>query len=91
MVLKLAVWLRASGYFKVANFIFLVVGHTKKAANCLFCSLKNEYHRQNIFTKEDLIDRLNQSELVMVIPTGSGDFWDYNSLLNDMYRDLSGQ
>ncbi len=41
---------------------------------------------------EFLIDRLNQSEeSATVIPTGSGDFWDYNFLLNDMYRDLSGQ
>ena len=90
-VLKLVVWLRASGYFKVVNFIFLVVGHTKNAADRLFNSLKNEYRKQNIFTMEDLIDRLNQSESVTVIPTKSGDFWDYDFLLKDMYRDLSGQ
>ena len=40
---------------------------------------------------EDLFDRLNQSESVTVIQTGSGNFWDYDSLMNDMYRDLSGQ
>jgi hypothetical protein len=57
----------------------------------VFNSLKNEYQKQNIFTMEDLIDRLNQLESVTVIPTGSGDFWDYDSLLYDMYRDLLGQ
>jgi hypothetical protein len=40
---------------------------------------------------EDFIDRLNQSELVTVIPTGSCNFWDYDSLLNNMCRDLSDQ
>ena len=41
-VLKLAVWLMAMGYFKSLQFIFLVVGHTKNAANCLFNSLKRD-------------------------------------------------
>ena len=32
-VLKLTMWLKAMDYFKRVNFIFLVVGHTKNAAN----------------------------------------------------------
>ena len=55
--------------FQIVNFMFLVVGHAKNAADRLFNSLKNEYRKQNIFTMEDLIDRLNQSDLVTVIPT----------------------
>ena len=73
-VLKLAVWLRAAGYFKFVNFIFLVVWHTQNTADWLFHSLKHDYPKQNIFRMEDLIDRLNQLELVTVIPTGSGNF-----------------
>jgi len=37
-VLKLAAWLMAMWYFKSVQFIFLVVGHTKNAADCLFNS-----------------------------------------------------
>ena len=29
--------------FKLVNFIFLIVGHTKNAADCLFNSLKTNY------------------------------------------------
>ncbi len=42
-VLKLALWLDKMGYCKQVNFVFLIVGHTKNACNCLFNSLKHEY------------------------------------------------
>ena len=35
-VLKLAMFLKAVGYFKSVNFIFLIVGYTKNATDCLF-------------------------------------------------------
>ena len=49
-VLKLAAWLKQMGYFKKVNFVFLVVGHTKNAADSSFNSLKVEYRRENIYT-----------------------------------------
>jgi hypothetical protein len=39
----------------------------------------------------DLIERLNVLESVTVVSTVPDDFSDYDALLNDMYRDLSGQ
>ena len=90
-VLKLAVWLKAAGYFKIVNFLFLFVGHTKNSAYCLFNSLKHEYHLQNIFTMEALVKKLNASESVTVVPIEPDVYFYYYSLLNDMYRDLSGQ
>jgi hypothetical protein len=42
-VLRLAGWLNAMKYFDTVNFIFLVVGHTKNAADRLFNLLKSEY------------------------------------------------
>jgi hypothetical protein len=42
----MATWMMAMNYFKDVNFIFLVVGHTKNAADCLFNSLKDEYRQQ---------------------------------------------
>ncbi len=41
--LKLTLWLKEMGYFKQVNFVFLIVGHTKIACDCLFNSLKHEY------------------------------------------------
>ncbi len=40
-VLKLAMWLKEMGYFMRVNFVFLIVGHTKNACDCLFNSLKH--------------------------------------------------
>jgi folylpolyglutamate synthase/dihydropteroate synthase len=73
-VLKLAAWLKAMGYFRRVNFIFLVVGHTKNAADRLFNSLKHEYRKQDIFTMEVLIRKLSASDCVTVIPTVPDDF-----------------
>jgi hypothetical protein len=39
-VLKMVVWIKQMGHFKNVNFVFLVVGHTKNAADSLFNSLK---------------------------------------------------
>jgi hypothetical protein len=40
MVLKQAAWLKATGYYKTVNFIYLIVGHTKNAADHLFYSFE---------------------------------------------------
>jgi hypothetical protein len=59
-VLKLVAWLMAMGYFKSVQFIFLVVGHTKNAADRLFNSLKHEYLNQNLFMFDELVRALDQ-------------------------------
>jgi hypothetical protein len=48
------------GYFKSVQFIFLVVGHTKNAADRLFNSLKHEYLNQNLFMFDELVRALDQ-------------------------------
>ena len=90
-VLKLAAWLKAMGYFKRVNFIFLIVGHTKNAADRLFNSLKHEYRKENLFTMEMLVDSLSKSDSVTVLPTEPGDFFDYDKLFKGLFRDLSGR
>ena len=88
-VLKLAAWLKNAGYFANVNFIFLIVGHTKNAADRLFNSLKTEYRAKNIYTMEGLIEALDASDCVSVIPTVSEDFFDYDALFKDLYRNLT--
>jgi hypothetical protein len=90
-VLKLAAWLMAMGYFKSVQFIYLVVRHTKNAADHLFNSLKHEYRKQNLFTFDELARALDQSATVTVHRTVANDFFDYDKLLDGMYRKLTGQ
>ena len=51
-MLKLMVFLDEWGYFKDVWFVFLVVGHTKNAADRLFNLLKKFYRKKNIYTVE---------------------------------------
>jgi folylpolyglutamate synthase/dihydropteroate synthase len=45
--------------YGTCNMIFLVAGHTKNAADCLFNLLKKEYRQNNIYNMSMLIDKLN--------------------------------
>jgi len=89
-VLKLPAWLMEMNYFKEVNFTFLIVGHTKNAADCLFNSLKTQYRLQNLFMFKDLLEALNRSQMVTVHPASPEDFLDYNKLMNYLYRPLAG-
>ena len=82
---------QSNGVFLSVNFIFLIVGHTKHAADRLFNSLKVEFRKQNVFTVECFVDVLNTSESVSVISTLPDDFFDYDKLFKDMYTELSGK
>ncbi len=89
-VLKLPAWLMAMRYFKEIHFIFLVVGHTKNAADRLFISLKQDYWKQNLFTFDKLVRTLDKSLLLTIHPTLAEDFLDYSKLLDGLYRPLTG-
>ena len=54
------------GYFKLVEFVFLVVGHTKNACHLLFNSLKREYPVSNIWTFNELFTLLGRSYKVEV-------------------------
>jgi len=89
-VLKLPAWLVQCGYFLEVNFIFLVVGHTKNAADRLFNLLKKDYRKKNIYTFNELIENLSASSSVTVYPAEAADFLPYNKLLGRLYKDLTG-
>ena len=77
------------GYFRLINFIFLVVSHTKNAADRLFNSMKKEYWKHNIFTFEDLVSKLEQSDSVTIHEPIANDFVDYDKLLDGIYKKLA--
>jgi len=87
-VLKLMVWLCEMGYFKCVNFNFLIVGHTKNAADHLFNALKFQYCKENIFTMEDLLSILNVSPSVTVHEASADDFFVYDKLFSLYYVDF---
>ncbi len=66
--------LMAMGYFKEIHFIFLVVGHTKNAADHLFNSLKQEYWKQNLFIFDKLVQTFDKSPSLTIHPTIAKDF-----------------
>ena len=90
-VLKLMVWHGEMGYFKCVNFNFLIVGHTKNAADHLFNALKFQYRKENIFTMEDLLSILNVSPLVTVHEASADDFFDYDKLFSLYYVDFQSK
>jgi hypothetical protein len=87
-VLRLATWLMAMNYFKEVNFIFLVVGHTQNAADRLFNTLKTKYHKQNLFTFQELVESLNRSDRVMVHTATPEYFLNYEKLLSTLFWPL---
>jgi hypothetical protein len=89
-VLKLPAWLMAMGYFKEIHFIFLMVGHTKNAADRLFNLLKQEYWKQNLFTFGKLVRTLDKSLSLTIHPTVAKDFLIYFKILDSLYRLLMG-
>ena len=90
MVLRLVPYLVEMGYFKKVNFIFLVVGHTKNAADRLFNALKQIYRQTNIGTMEKLYRILDQSKKVTVHRTTEENFLDIDAFLGLFYSDLAG-
>ena len=88
-VLKMLVLLTELGYFKKVNFIFLVVGHTKNAADHLFNALKVEYRKKNLFTMEALVECLNVSDSITAHTPIEADFLDYDTFLNRYYSEFA--
>jgi hypothetical protein len=89
-VLKLPAWLMAMEYFKEVHFVFLMVGHTKNAADRLFNLLKQEYQKQNLFMFDELVQTLDKLLLLTIHPTVAEDFLNYSKLLDSLYRLLTG-
>ena len=87
-VLKLLLWLAEMKYFKKVNFVFLIVGHTKNAADRLFNALKIDYRQQNIYTVKQLFEVLSRSKYVTIVPTEEEDFKDWSAYLNLFYSNF---
>jgi hypothetical protein len=86
-VLWLVPYLVEKGYFHSVNFIFLVMGHTKNAADRRFNNLKKVYRASNIYSMEMLLEVCGRSPLVTVCRVEDGDFKeDYESFFQLFYE-----
>ncbi len=89
--MRLVAWLAQLGHFHEVNFIFLIVGHTKNAADHLFNSLKVRYRKKNLYTFDQLAEVLSLSHTITVHPTVAEDFLDYGKFFDVFYKKLAGQ
>ena len=88
-VLRLLVWLTEMGYFKKVNFVFLIVGHTKNAADRIFNLLKLDYRSSNLYTMQQLMNALGRSKYVTIHNAVVGDFHDWGEYLKLFYSKFS--
>lgn len=89
-VLRLAAYLVESGYFKEVEIVFLVVGHTKNACDCLFNSLKFGYRNKNVWSFSELLEVLDESYKVKVHKTNHTHFKQWGKHLDEYYKKIVG-
>jgi hypothetical protein len=71
-VLRLAPYLQEKEYFEEVNFIFLVIGHTKNVADCLFNTLKQLYRKRNVFTMGMLLQAMTHEQVMAYVVNLAG-------------------
>ena len=89
MLLRLSAYLVESNYFKTVNFIFYVVGHTKNPADRLFNLAKSKIRQQNVYTMEQFLNYMNESDYVTAKEVFPHHFYEWNPFLDRLYKDLS--
>ena len=85
MVIRSAAMCVEMGCSKQMNLIFLVKGHTKNSCDCHFNLLKSDWRKKDIFTMEDTLKNLDESEYVEVI-NAAGCFFDWDEVFDKHYR-----
>jgi hypothetical protein len=85
-VLRLATLFVELHYYRHINLIFLVLGHTKNAADCLFNLLKKTFRKSQVFTMEQLQKVLDSNEYVECKKVGKEDFRNYGKFKDTVYK-----
>jgi hypothetical protein len=84
MVLHLALYLVEVGFFQTVKLFFLVRGHTKNPCDCMFNTLKKDYHQSNCYTFPMLADML-RSKNVEVLPVEEDNWENWDVFLDRFY------
>ncbi|KAG7358348.1 hypothetical protein IV203_014936 [Nitzschia inconspicua] len=89
-VLLLAPYLVEMGYFRTVNMLFLVAGHTKNVCDRRFNNLKSKYHNAQVFTFDQAVEILGNSEHVHVWKIDPQNDWkNYGDFLRQPYVTLA--
>ena len=75
-----------TGVFNKANFIFLIVGHTKNAADRRFDDPKRLCRKSDICTFDQILKLCNRFKFVSASPVQAGDFQDCHGVFNKFHR-----
>jgi hypothetical protein len=71
--------------------VFLVVGHTKNAADRLFNPLKLDYREQKLYTMKQLLLALSRSKYCCIIKAEEKDFKDWGAYFDLLYRNYTAE
>ena len=85
MVIRTAAYIMESGMFSKVNLIFLIKGHTKNMCDRMINTMKRNYARRNVYTKEETYRILDLEDSVKVVPAG-GKFVDWDSEFDQIYK-----
>ena len=85
-VIHFLLWLMESGYFKKVCLSFLVRGHTKNACDRSFNLMKKRFHKQDIYTYDQLLEVLGQHKQVTMVDVQSDDFEAWGDYLDKFYK-----
>ena len=88
MVLLLPLWLVDIGLYEKVNVIFLIAGHTKNIADRLFKELKKDCHESDIFSMNNMIDLMNNSDSVKCFHVTHENFEKWDEILDKFYKRL---
>ena len=87
-VLRLAPYLVRKGYFSHVQFVFLVVGHTKNAADRFFNALKLYYRDENVFSMNTVIELCGRHPQVTATRVYFNDMYNWEDYLGSFYSKL---
>ena len=87
-VIRLAAYLVRKGYFSKVEFVFLVAGHTKNAADRLFNALKLHYRKHNVYSMDHLIELCGKHPQVTTHKITWKDFLDWGTYFDRCYRKI---
>ena len=90
VVLRLALWLVEMKFFKEVCFSFYIRGHTKNACDRLFNQMKLNYRKAQVFTMDQLLNKLNEQPNVTVLQSTPHMFLDYSEMMDAFYSKFKG-
>ena len=77
------------GYFKEVNFIFYAVGHTKNACDRWFNTLKRVYQLTDIWTFDQLDEKLQMHHLIHINRIERGTFKKFAKFEHKYYNRIA--